>query len=47
MRLRIKNFNICYGGSQKNLIFRGEGGFKKPVCIGEFPKKGDLDSFHI
>ena len=39
MRLRIENFNMYYGGSPKNLTFRGEGGHKKPVYIGGIASK--------
>ena len=37
MGLRMKNFNI-YGGSLKNLIFRG--GSLKTNILGELPKNG-------
>ena len=40
MGLRMKKFNIM-GGSLKNSIFKGGGGFpEKPVYWGELPKKG-------
>ena len=39
MRLRIENFNMYYGGSPKNLIFRDEGVHKKPVYIGGIASK--------
>ena len=48
MGLRMKKFNIM-GGSLKNSIFKGGGGFpEKPVYWGELPKKGGgVDSFQI
>ena len=45
MWLRIENFNMYYGVSPKNLIFRGEGGHKKLVYIGGIASKREVWTF--